>query len=61
MKKSELITKYEHHLSLKNDSENTLRSYLNGLNIFLEHLSLNQIQEVSSEELEMFFHHGKKE
>jgi len=31
------------------------------LNIFPEFLSLNQIQEVSSKELEMFFHHGKKE
>lgn len=61
MKKSELISKYEHHLTLRNYSENTLKAYLNGLNIFLEYLSMNQVQEVSSKQLETFFHHCKKE
>jgi site-specific recombinase XerD len=61
MKKSELISKYEHQLTLKNYSENTLKAYLNGLNIFLQYLSLNQIPEVSSKELDLFFHHCKKE
>lgn len=28
MKKSELISKYEHQLTLKNYSENTLKAYL---------------------------------
>ena len=33
MNKSELISKYEHQLTLKNYSENILRAHLNGLNI----------------------------
>lgn len=57
MKKSDLISKYVHQLTLKNYSENTLEAYLNGLNIFLEYLSLNQISEVSSKELGLFFHY----
>lgn len=43
MKKLGLISKYEHQLTLKNYSENTLKAYLNGLNIFLQYLSLKQI------------------
>jgi len=61
MNKSDLITKYEHHLTLKNYSENTLRSYLNGLNIFLDYLKANQIKKVTSKELETFFYFSKKE
>jgi len=61
MKKSVLISKYEHQLTLKNYSENTLKAYLNGLNIFIEYLSLNQIPVVTSKELDLFFHHCKKE
>ena len=61
MNKSELITKYEHHLTLKNYSENTLRSYLNGLQIFLNYLKSYQIKKVTSKELETFFHFSKKE
>lgn len=60
MMKPELISKYEHQLTLKNYSENTLKAYLNGLNIFLQYLSLNKIAEVSSKELDLFFHHCKK-
>tara|TARA_R110000868_G_scaffold37111_1_gene131287 strand:- start:30718 stop:31560 length:843 start_codon:yes stop_codon:yes gene_type:complete len=61
MNKSELISKYKHHLTLKNYSENTLRSYLNGLHIFLDYLKSNQIKKVTSTDLEQFFHHAKKE
>jgi len=61
MKKSHLISKYEHQLTLKNYSKNTLKAYLNGLNIFLEYLSSNQVSEVSSKELDLFFHYCKKE
>lgn len=61
MNKSELITKYEHRLTLKNYSENTLRSYLNGLYIFLDYVKSQQITEVTATELERFFHHAKKE
>ena len=61
MNKRDLITKYEHHLTLKNYSENTLRSYLNGLHIFLDYLKSRQINEVTSKELEAFFKYGRKE
>jgi site-specific recombinase XerD len=60
MNKPEFISKYEHQLTLKNYSENTLKAYLNGLHIFLDYLSSNQISEVSSKELDLFFHHCKK-
>lgn len=61
MNKSDLITKYKHHLTLKNYSENTLRSYLNGLHIFLDYLRSNQIINVTGKELENFFYHTQKE
>lgn len=35
MKKSHLISKYAHQLAQKNYSKNTLKAYLNKLNIFL--------------------------
>jgi len=50
MKKVELISKYKHHLILKNYSKNTLKAYLNGLNIFLEYLKIKQVQNVSSQQ-----------
>jgi len=35
MNKAKLLSKYEHRLTLKNYGDSTLRSYLNGLHIFL--------------------------
>ncbi|MBD3273749.1 MAG: tyrosine-type recombinase/integrase, partial [Candidatus Marinimicrobia bacterium] len=61
MNKSKLISKYKHQLTLRNYSENTIKAYLNGLNVFLVYLSENNIQEVTSTELERFFYHSKKE
>ncbi len=61
MNKTELISKYNHHLSLKNCSENTLRSYLNGLLIFLDFIKVYNIEKVTGSVLESFFHHAKKE
>jgi site-specific recombinase XerD len=61
MNKSELISKYEHQLTLKNYSENTLRAYLNGLNIFLAYVSTHKVQKVTSDVLGSFFHLCKKD
>ena len=61
MNKSELISKFEHHLILKNYSENTVRSYVNGLNIFLRYITKNKVDKVSGNTLESFFHHSKTE
>ena len=61
MNKSDLITKYKHQLTLKNYSENTLRSYLNGLHIFLNYLKVHQINKINGKELENFFYHSQKE
>lgn len=61
MNKSDLITKYEHRLTLKNYSKNTLRAYLNGLHIFLDYVKANQLSSVTPKVLERYFHHCKKE
>lgn len=61
MKKSELISKYKHQLTLRNYSERTLKAYLNGLHIFLEYVRINKIKYVSSSLLEEFFYHCKKD
>src|SRR5690554_728658 len=61
MKKMELISKYEHQLTLRNYSERTLKAYLNGLHIFLEYVRVNGIQKISSQQLEEFFYHCKKD
>lgn len=56
MKKTDLTSKYEHHFTLKNYSENTLRAYLNGLNIFLDYVKTNQISTVTPGLLDTYFH-----
>jgi len=61
MRKSELISKYEHKLTLKNYSDRTLRAYLNGLTIFLDYVNVRQCKEVTPRVLEDFFHYARKE
>lgn len=61
MNKTDLITKYEHRLTLKNYSKRTLRAYLNGLNIFLSYLKANRISDVTPRVLEAYFHYCKTE
>jgi len=61
MNKTDLRTKYEHRLTLKNYSENTLRAYLSGLSIFLDYLGVNQISAVTPKVLDTYFHYCKKE
>ena len=60
MNKSDLVTKYEHQLTLKNYSENTLRAYLNGLTIFFRICKHQSVQKVTSEVLSSFFITVKK-
>lgn len=59
MKKSKLISKYEHRLRLKNYSERTIQAYLNGLQVFIGYISTNKVEEVSAEVLENFFDYSK--
>ena len=59
MKKTKLISKYEHRLRLKNYSERTIQAYLNGLHIFIHYLNTNKVEEVTVEVLESFFNHCK--
>ncbi len=49
MNKKDLIAKYKHQLILKNFSENTINSYINGLNLFLKYVQKNSLNEVSSQ------------
>ncbi|MBO6793058.1 MAG: tyrosine-type recombinase/integrase [Balneolaceae bacterium] len=60
MKKSELLVKYKHQLTLKNFSESTIRAYTNGLHLFLNYLNENNIKKVNSEHLSQFFYESKK-
>jgi site-specific recombinase XerD len=43
-----------------NYSENTLRAYLNGLNIFLDYVKANQITSITPKVLGTYFHFRKK-
>lgn len=44
MNKTELISKYKHHLTLRNYCENMLRSYLNRLDVFIDYITLNEVK-----------------
>ena len=61
MKKSDLLVKYKHHLTLRNFSDSTIRAYQNGLHIFLTYVSENNFEKVTPAILESFFYHFKKE
>ncbi|HKI47627.1 MAG TPA: tyrosine-type recombinase/integrase [Balneolales bacterium] len=61
MNKSDLITKYEHRLTLMNYSESTCRAYLNGLLIFIRYLNEHEVTEVTPTALSTFFHKCKIE
>ncbi|GAB5408543.1 MAG: site-specific integrase [Balneolaceae bacterium] len=61
MNKADLLTKYKHHLTLRNFSENTIRAYENGLGLFLGYLKANQIDSVTPKVLEDYFYYSKKE
>jgi site-specific recombinase XerD len=59
MKKSELLVKYKHHLTLRNFSESTIRAYGNGLHLFLKFLHENKIEKVLPKDLSRFFYECK--
>lgn len=61
MNKTDLLTKYNHHLTLRNFSENTIRAYKSGLGLFLGYIKANQINSVTPKVLEDYFYFSKKE
>ena len=54
MNKPDLITKYDHCLTLNNYSNRILRSYLNGSHIFWDYGHAHQIKEVTPKIVEIF-------
>lgn len=61
MNKIELIKKYEHKLTLKNYSESTIQSYLNGLHKFIHYLENRKITSVNGQTLSGFLVFCKKQ
>ena len=61
MNKNELIKKYEHQLTLKNYSDSTIQSYLNGLHKFIDFLKCRQIAAVNGQTLSGFLMWCKKQ
>jgi len=61
MNKKELIKKYEHQLTLKNYSNSTIQSYLNGLHKFIDFLKGGQVTTVSGQTLSDFLMSCKKQ
>ncbi len=61
MNKSDLISKYESKLILKNYSERTIQVYLSSLGIFLHYIQRNKVRDVTSEILQEFFKYAQKD
>lgn len=61
MNKSDLISKYKHTLTLKNYSQSTVNSYLNGLYKFIAFIQDNEIEEVKATHISKFLVHAKRE
>lgn len=61
MNKKELIKKYNHQLTLKNYSESTIQSYLNGLRMFINFLKGRQVSKVEGQTLSDFLFICKKQ
>lgn len=61
MNKKELITKYNHQLTLKNYSDSTIQSYLNGLHTFINFLKGRQVLKVKGQTLSDFLITCKKQ
>ncbi|MCH2451360.1 MAG: site-specific integrase [Gracilimonas sp.] len=61
MDKTELISKYESKLILKNYSKKTVEVYVSALGIFLSYIQSNEVQHVTSKTLEDFYRHAAVE
>jgi len=61
MNKKELIKKYEHQLTLKNYSDSTIQSYLNGLCKFIDFLKGRQVKSVNGQTISEFLVWCKKQ
>jgi len=60
MNKTTLISKYKHKLALKNYSQSTVNSYLNGLYKFIAYIQTNKIEEVRPAHISTFLVHTKE-
>ena len=61
MNKSELISKYESKLILKNYSDRTVEVYVSALGIFIAYLKNNDVEKVTPKILEEFYRYAQKE
>jgi len=61
MNKSALISKYKHTLTLKNYSQSTVNSYLNGLYKFIDYVQGGKIEEVTPAHISEFLVRTKRE
>ncbi|MFY0684624.1 MAG: tyrosine-type recombinase/integrase [Balneola sp.] len=61
MNKSELISKYESKLILKNYSNRTVKVYVSGLAIFISYLRKNEVRDITPETLENFYRYAREE
>lgn len=61
MNKTELISKYESALILRNYSQRTIEVYKSTLRIFISFIQKNKIKKVTSEVLEQFFRYASKD
>src|SRR5690554_1073736 len=61
MNKSDLISKYESKLILKNYSERTVQVYVSALGVFISYLIDNEVKKVTTKTLEHFYHYAHVE
>lgn len=61
MNKSDLLSKYESKLILKNYSDRTVEVYLSALGVFISYLKNNDVQKVTPKVLQDFYHFAQRD
>jgi hypothetical protein len=61
MNKSALTSKYKHTLTLKNYSQSTVNSYMNGLHKFIQYVQDNELKDIKPAHISEFLIRTKKE